>query len=537
MPLWVGPRSSDPIIGDRPEVSARASDERTPGATLSCGGGKSGMPWHLTISVRRDVDQPLSRQIQSAIKEKIRSGALLPGVPLPSSRLLARDIGVSRSVVVEAYEQMSAEGYLESVQGSGTRVAARPVATVDRGSILDRPPAPAVRWDLRVGATDVTNFPMQEWLSCYQRATQSLGHDGLSYPPISGIAALRTELASYLGRVRGVRVEPAHTMVTLGFAHGLGLICRTLPTMGIDRLGVENPGSGKQFQFIRDTGMCAVPLPVDADGVDIDALARSGVRAVLVTAAHQFPTGGTMSLERRQALLKWASDVNGIIIEDDYDTEFWFDQRERPPAIQGSDPGRVVYGGSLSKVLAPGLRIGWLALPDWLFRAVERARANSDQGSDSITQLAVSEFLRAGLLDRHLRRLRPRYRSRLETVAQAVRRHLPGASIRGSSAGRHVYIELPYHVDEAAVVEGALRRSVLLRGGAHFRLAETPGVAARPALVIGYSAVRPSDINEAIARVGEAYAQHARRQPTRTGASLTRSIGQPLRIPRSAAVP
>ncbi|GIJ38958.1 MocR-like pyridoxine biosynthesis transcription factor PdxR [Micromonospora andamanensis] len=495
------------------------------------------MPWHLTISVCRDVDEPLSRQIQSAIKEKIRNGVLLPGVPLPSSRLLARDIGVSRSVVVEAYEQMSAEGYLEAVQGSGTRVATRPVVGVDRGSGLDEPTAPAVRWDLRVGATDVTNFPLQEWLSCYQRATQSLGANDLSYPPITGIPALRTELASYLGRVRGVRVEPAHTMVTMGFAHGLGLICRTLPTVGIDRIGVENPGSGKQFHFIRSTGMRAVPVPVDADGVDLDALARSGVRAVLITAAHQFPTGATMSLERRQALLRWASDVDGIIIEDDYDTEFWFDQRERPPAIQGSDPERVVYGGSLSKVLAPGLRLGWLAVPEWLFGAVERARATSDQGSDSITQLAVSEFLRAGLLDRHLRRLRPRYRSRLETVVQAVRRHLPGASIRGASAGRHVYVELPHHVDEAAVVDGALRLSVLLRGGAHFRLAETPRLTTPPALVIGYSAVRPSDINEALARVGESYARYADPRPNRNGASLTRSTGQPLRIPRSAAVP
>ncbi|MGC5052053.1 PLP-dependent aminotransferase family protein [Micromonospora sp. DT48] len=495
------------------------------------------MSWHLTISVCRDIDEPLSRQIQSAIKEKIRNGVLLPGVPLPSSRLLARDIGVSRSVVVEAYEQMSAEGYLEAVQGSGTRVATRSIAGADRRSRLDEPSAPPVRWDLRVGATDVTNFPLQEWLSCYQRATQSLGPSGLSYPPISGIASLRTELASYLGRVRGVRVEPAHTMVTLGFAHGLGLLCRTLPTMGIDRIGVENPGSGKQLQFIRSTGMRAVPVPVDADGVDIDALTRSGVRAVLVTAAHQFPTGATMPPQRRQALLRWASDVNGIIIEDDYDTEFWFDQRERPPAIQGCDPERVVYGGSLSKVLAPGLRLGWLALPEWLVGAVEAARASSDQGCDSITQLAVSEFLRAGLLDRHLRRLRPRYRSRLETVVQAVRRHLPGASIRGASAGRHVYVELPHHVDEAAVVEGALRRSVLLRGGGHFRLAEIPGVTPRPALVIGYSSVRPSDINEALARVGEAYAPYAGRRASRPAVHLTRAIGQPLRIPRSAAVP
>ncbi|WP_341721323.1 PLP-dependent aminotransferase family protein [Micromonospora sp. FIMYZ51] len=496
------------------------------------------MPWHLTISVRRNVDEPLSRQIQNAIKEKIRNGVLLPGVPLPSSRLLARDIGVSRSVVVEAYEQMTAEGYLESVQGSGTRVATRSIAAVAASASLHQPPAPTVRWDLRVGATDVTNFPLQEWLSCYQRATQSLGLDGLNYPPISGIAALRTELASYLGRVRGVRVEPAHTMVTLGFAHGLGLICRTLPTLGIERLGVEDPGSRKQFQFIRDGGMCPVPLPLDAEGIDINALRRSGVRAVLVTAAHQFPTGGTMSLERRHALLRWASDVNGIIVEDDYDTEFWFDQRERPPAIQGSDPGRVIYGGSLSKVLAPGLRVGWLALPDWLFDPVERIRSISDQGSDTITQLAVSEFLRAGLLDRHLRRLRPRYRSRLETVVQAVRRHLPGASVAGSSAGRHVYVELPYHVDEAAIIDGALRRSVLLRGGAHFRLADTAGAATRPALVIGYSAVRPSDINEALARVGAAYAQSGgRRRATRTGSSLARSIGQPLRIPRSAAAP
>lgn len=478
------------------------------------------MPWHLTISVRRDIGESLSRQIQDAVKEKVRNKILLPGVPLPSSRLLAQDIGVSRSVVVEAYEQMTAEGYLEAVQGSGTRVATQPVIAEGQASTLTSQPLPAARWDLSVGATDINNFPGQDWLSCYQRAVQSPGIEKLTYPPVAGTSALRLELASYLGRVRGVRADPAHTMVTMGFAQGLGVVCRTLLRMGIDQIAVEDPGSRKQFQFIRDVGLPPVPVPVDHDGIDVEALTRSGARAVLVTAAHQFPTGVTMSTQRREALLRWAEDVDGVVIEDDYDTEFWFDQRERPPAMQGSAPERVIYGGSLSKVLAPGLRIGWLAVPPWLFDAVEHTRASSDQGSDTLTQLAVADFLRAGLLDRHLRRLRPRYRSRLETLTQAVQRHLHGARIVGSAAGRHIYVELPASVDEAALVDAALHRSVRLHGGRHFRLDERHGGTARPALVIGYSAVRPSEINEAVARIGESYDRHGGRRtlPHRPGA-------------------
>ncbi|MFF2810187.1 PLP-dependent aminotransferase family protein [Streptomyces sp. NPDC058000] len=462
------------------------------------------MAWHALIDVSRESEEPLTAQIEGTLREEISTGVLRPGTPLPSSRQLAADLAVSRSVVVEAYGRLIAEGYLEAVRGSGTRVAAHLTPTPALPTLLDDGPVPPARWDLRTGTAHLAGFPHREWLASYQHAVRSAAPGTMDYPPLSGAAALREELARYLGRARGVLTTPGQVMAVSGFAQALGLLCAVLAEQGIDRLAMEDPCHHRQRQFVREVGLRPVAVPVDAEGLDVEALARTGARAVLVTPAHQFPTGATLSAARREALIRWARDQDAWIIEDDYDGDLWLEHGTRPPALQRLAPERVVYGGTASKSLAPGLRFGWLALPARLLAPVERMRSHRDLGSDVLTQLAFAAFLGAGHFDRHLRRQRARYRVRRESLEQSVRRFLPGVRTLGSAVGLHAYLRLPRRTDEAALVERALRRSVLVRGGRRYHA--RPEQAA-PALVVGYTAVPRTGIAEALQELGTAYAE------------------------------
>lgn len=463
------------------------------------------MVWLASIEVSRHSPQPLTGQIQTAVKREIAEGVLRPGTRLPSSRALADDLRVSRSVVVEAYGQLIAEGYLEAVQGSGTRVAGHlaPVPVVP--TLLDEGRVPAVRWDLRTGGAVAAHFPHREWSGAYQKALRSVGRGELGYPPLSGARELREELTRYLARVRGVRTAPEEIMVVQGFAHGLALLCSALPRIGIGTVAVEDPGLVRQQRFIKEAGLSPVPVPVDAEGIDVQALARTGVRAVVVTPFHQFPTGVTLSAQRRAMLVNWARQSGGYLIEDDYDGDFWLERRPPPLALQRLAPDRVVYAGTASKALAPALRLGWLAAPPAVFTALEQVRSERDLGSESLGQLAFAELLRGGGLDRHLRRLRTRYRERREALGQAVQRHLPGTAVLGSSAGLHACLRLPSHTDEALLVTGALNSSVLVRGGREFTT--LPGSRRDPTLVVGYAGVPTSALVDAVREVGRVWAR------------------------------
>lgn len=461
------------------------------------------MSWPALLDVSRESGAPLTLQVQERLRWEITGGALRPGTRLPPSRRLAADLGISRSVVVEAYEQLIAEGYLEAVQGSGTRVAAHLSAARTVPTLLDEGVVPAVRWDLRPGSAGPSQFPHREWLSCYQRILQSNNRYDVDYPSLSGAGELREQLAGYLGRVRGVHTAPEHVMVVSGFAQALGLLCAVLPDLGIREIGMEEPCHRRQRRFIQEAGLRPHPLPVDEHGLDVEALAASGLRAVLVTPAHQFPTGVTMTAQRREALARWAREVDGWVIEDDYDGDLWLEQGARPLALQRLAPERVVYGGTASKSLAPGLRLGWIAVPPLLRGPLERTRSRRDLGSDVFTQLAFAELLGSGLFDRHLRRQRARYRGRREQAEQAAQRFLPGARFVGAAAGVHAYLRLPEQTDEEALVEAALRRSVLVRGGHRFHA--RPGPTA-PALVVGYAGLQGSGLVEALRQVGEAWA-------------------------------
>ncbi|MFD3721031.1 PLP-dependent aminotransferase family protein [Streptomyces sp. NPDC058674] len=463
------------------------------------------MALHAAVTLVRESEIPLTSQIQRFIKKEVTEGILHPGTRLPSSRRLADDLGVSRSVVVEAYGQLVAEGYLEAVQGAGTQVVRHldPAAAPPVASLLDDGHAggrdgrdPAVRWDLRPGGGNVPAFPRREWLAAYQRALNTADPSALDYPPLAGDPRLRLELARYLGRMCGVRSTPGQVMVTAGFAQALGLLTAVLPQLGITALAIENPGHPGQRRFVHESGLRPVPLPVDGEGLDVGALAASGARAVLVTPAHQFPTGATLSARRREALVRWAHEADGLIIEDDYDRGLWYERGTgRPLALQRLAPDHVVYAGTASKSMAPGLRLGWLAAPVALLDRLQRVRARQDLGTDVLTQLAFAEFLRGGAYDRHLRRLGALCRARHDALREAVHRHLPGAAVTGRAAGLHAYVTLPRHTDEAALVAGALRRSVLLSGAAahHAR----PGEGA-PALVVGHAHLPRSGAQQAV---------------------------------------
>jgi GntR family transcriptional regulator/MocR family aminotransferase len=447
----------------------------------------------LHVELDRSHRSPLHRQLEQGLRDAIRRGRLAPDATLPSSRALALQLGLSRGIVVAAYEQLVAEGYLVARPGGTTRVARGPVAARPRAH---RPEPPGVEIDLRPGRPDLDEFPRRAWLRSVRRVLQAAPSERLGYLDGRGVPELRAALASYLDRARGTAIDPDDVIVTNGFGQGIGLVSAALAASGVGRIGVEDPSLDDTQAVIRAAGLEVVGLPVDASGLVVDALDAVDVGAVVVTAAHQYPTGAVLPPDRRAALVAWAVRRDALVIEDDYDAEFRFD-REPIGAIQGLDPARVVYAGSASKILAPGLRLGWLALPTRLVDAVGRLKRAADQGSPAIDQLAFADILEHGELDRHLRRLRPIYRERRDALLAALERHLPGLRPVGASAGLHVLAWLPDDIDEAATIEAAARAGIALSGvAAHRVVAGGPG-----GLILGYGRLRASAADEAVGRL------------------------------------
>jgi GntR family transcriptional regulator/MocR family aminotransferase len=455
----------------------------------------------------------LSAQVAVALRSAIRAGRLRAGTRLPSTRDLAHDLQVSRGVVVNAYEQLLAEGFLVARHGDGTRVAPLAVPELPRPASSERaaagvPAAPAdagrfpggerITYDLRPGAPDLSAFPRALWLSALRQALRTLPNSALDYPDPAGALELRVELAGYLGRVRAAHAGPDQIVVTNGVAQGLYIIIRLLVAEGGRRLAIEDPTSPRQLPLLRATGVELIRVPVDAEGLDVAALARTGARAVLVTPAHQYPTGVVLSPRRRAALIAWAREVDGIVIEDDYDAEFRYD-REPVGCLQGVEPGQVVLTGSVSKSLAPGLRLGWVVAPRWLAARARDFRADTDLGAPVIEQHALVDLIASGGYDRRLRAMRRVYRTRRDALAAALSVQLPGATVRGVSAGLHLYVELPDGVAEEAVVAAAAERGVAIAPAAPM----WSGGQTRPALVLGYSRLGPSRLAEAAELLGQ----------------------------------
>ena len=455
----------------------------------------------------------LAAQIAAGFRAAIRTGRLTAGTRLPSSRDLARDLDVSRGVVVTAYEQLIAEGFLVARRGDGTRVAplARPEAPPPARPAVwppetaaepsPEPPDGAFAYDLFPGGPDLSAFPRERWMTSVRASLRELPNDELDYPDPGGAPALRAELAGYLGRVRAAHADPERVMIMNGVAHGLSSVVRLLASDGHRVLAVEDPTSARQLPMLDATGVRLAPVPVDEHGIDVAALARTEARAVLVTPAHQYPTGVVLSPSRRAELVAWARDVDGLIIEDDYDAEFRYD-REPVGCLQGIDPDRVVLLGSVSKALAPALRLGWALAPSKLADRLRTVRAQSDLGGPVLEQHALAHFISTGAYDRHLRMMRRTYRSRRDALVEALRDHIPGVTVRGVSAGIHLYVELPPETNEGAVVAAAARVGLSVAGASHM-WSHDRAKEASPALVLGYARLGESRLARAAELLGD----------------------------------
>src|SRR4051794_20163591 len=438
----------------------------------------------LLIELRRERGRPLRAQLEEGLREAVRSGRLMAGAPLPSSRALARDLGVSRRLVVEAFAQLAAEGYLVTRQGAGTFVAETAAAAP---APIPAPEPRPPRYDFFPGAPDLSAFPRAAWARAVRDVLRETPDHTLNYGDPRGLPALRTALAGYLGRARGVVAQPERMVITSGAAQALGLLAAVLVARGTPRIAVEDPSLPDHRDVMVRRGADVVPVPVDDEGLRVDALARTGAAAVVVTAAHQMPLGVALSVDRRAALLAWG----GLVVEDDYDAEFRYD-RAPLAALQGLAPEQVAYLGSVSKTLAPGLRLGWLVLPAGLVGEVAQEKALADMGSDVIGQLTFARLIESGAYDRHVRVLRRRHRSRRDAMVAAVERHLPGARVQGIAAGLHVNVLLSEPVDVRAFEAQCEARSVRVYGSR------------RRMICLGYANVTEPAIDQGIRLLAEA---------------------------------
>jgi GntR family transcriptional regulator/MocR family aminotransferase len=447
----------------------------------------------LLLPIDRSASEPLHRQLEHGLRDAIRGGRLGPGATLPSTRSLAEQLGTSRGIVVEAYEQLVAEGYLSSRPGGATHVASG-----GGSASAHEPPVTTPPYDLdfRPGRPDVGQFPRASWLRSLRHVLAQAPNDRLSYVDGRGLLELRAALAAYLDRVRGTSTDPADLVVCTGFTQALRLVAQVLAEGGARVVATEDPGQPEARMVIRAAGLRVLPLPVDAEGLQVDRLERERVDAVLVTPAHQYPTGAVLSPARRAALVAWAARTGGLVVEDDYDAEYRYD-REPIGAVQGLAPERVVYIGSASKTLAPGLRLGWLKAPNRLVDAIALAKGLADQGSPTIDQLAFADFLSRGELDRHLRRMRPMYRARRDMLLSAIDRELPDFRPVGASAGLHILAWLPPGVEEVALVEAARTDGIRL-AGLTTRGFERPGPGG---IIFGYGSVDEGSIDRGVGRI------------------------------------
>lgn len=447
----------------------------------------------LGSDLHLDLDGPggVRASLTRALREAVRTGRLAPGARLPSSRSLAADLGVARNTVADAYAELVAEGWLTARQGSGTRVARRAEPTARRLAAVRRAPSETAarparvpsppRHDLRPGRPDVSSFPRSAWLAATRRALTAAPHAafGYDYDDPRGRPELRRVLADYLARARGVRAEADRVVVCAGFVRALSLLVGLLGRT----VAVESHGLWVHRDLLTRAGARTVPLPVDEKGADVAALPGTGARAVLLTPAHQFPTGFPLHPDRRAAVVDWARSTGGLVLEDDYDGEFRHDRRA-VGALQDLDPERVVYLGTASKSLAPGLRLAWMVVPEPLMDAVLAARREAAETCGTLDQLVLADFVESGAYDRHVRAMRLRYRNRRDRLVAALAGRVPGARVTGIAAGLHVVVELPPGTEEAAL-RAARREGVAVEGLARFRHPESPDTGP-DGLVVGY---------------------------------------------------
>ncbi|WP_229399247.1 MocR-like pyridoxine biosynthesis transcription factor PdxR [Micromonospora okii] len=445
------------------------------------------------------------------LRAAVADGRIPVGGRLPATRVLAADLGVSRGVVVEAYQRLAEEGHVVGRGRGGTIVVAAPPATV---ATRARRPAPATtfpatpgtdvfdairtapaRIDLTPGVPDLAAFPRADWLRAERSVLRDLAAADFGYGDPRGAPALRRAVAAWLARCRGIVVDPAEVIVTAGVSQALGLLAQALRPAGITRIAVEEPGSLGVRQHLNNWRVDTPPIRVDDAGLRVDELVASGVPAVMLTPAHQFPTGVVLDGDRRRRLVAWAR-AGGLVIEDDYDAEHRYD-RPPVPALRAQLPEQVCYAGSVSKLLAPALRVGWLLVPARYRDAVVAAKRNADLGNAVLPQLVLAELMTTGALERQLRLLRRRHVLRRDAMVAAIARHLPGATVHGAAAGLHLLVTLDADVADTDLATAALARGVKVQPLSwHCQRPQAPG------LVLGYAANPVSAIEAGMEIIG-----------------------------------
>ncbi|MFJ1806798.1 MULTISPECIES: PLP-dependent aminotransferase family protein [unclassified Streptomyces] len=452
----------------------------------------------LDVSPRKHGRRRLHDRLAHALRTAIRDGRLPEGAAVPPSRALAEELGCSRWVVTEAYGQLVAEGYLCARVGSATRVSWSPDTDPPRSRAGRAPERTPIRYDLAPGLPDLRAFPRRRWADAVRTVTGSAVHYDLGLPDPAGHAVLRTTVAQYLRRSRGADAHAESVSVCAGVTDALVRTCRALRAEGFTDLAVEDPGWGRLREAAASARLRVHPVAVDHEGLRVDDLARTPARAVVVGAAHQFPTGTVLSPARRARLVRWAREVDGFVIEDDYDAEFRYD-RHPVAVVQGMDPSRVFLLGSVSKTLSPALGLGWLVAPAAMAPVLRAANAVA-AAPPVLDQLALATFIDRGWYDAHLRASRRRFRSRRDLLVRTLGAQVPEGRVAGTAAGLHILLHLPDGSDTQAAVRSATT--------AGLRLADIGDYRAEPstkrALVLGYGNISDTDIPPAIALLGEA---------------------------------
>jgi GntR family transcriptional regulator / MocR family aminotransferase len=513
----------------------------------------------LQLDARDAPRGGLADWLAGRLREAIADGRLPVGSRLPATRVLAADLRVSRGVVTEAYRRLVEDGQLAGRRRAGTVVVAAPLTAPPSRAAHSAGPAPRppgsagasppflsagypqpfasagcsppfaeppgadvfdqlraapARIDLSPGVPDLAAFPRAGWLRAERAVLRRLSSADLGYGHSAGNTALRLAVSRWLARNRGITADPDDVVIVAGVAQALAMFAQVLGRDGITRIAVEDPGSLGARQQLRAWGAETPPVAVDDKGVRVDELRATGAPAVLLTPAHQFPTGVVLDAERRRELIRWAAD-GGLILEDDYDAEHRYD-RPPVPALRALLPDQVCYAGSVSKWLAPALRIGWVLAPPRYRDAVVAAKRDADLGNPVLPQLVLAELMGSGEMERQLRFVRGRHRRRRDAMIGAIGARLPGAVVRGAAAGLHLTVTVPDgYVRDVELAAEALARGVKSQPLSWHR--QRPGP---PGLVLGYAARTPSEIADGVAIVGDVLRElRLRRQPTGSSAA------------------
>ena len=484
----------------------------------------------LAIALDNNTAIPLHQQLYEELRRAILSGRLLPRQRIPSTRSLAKSLGISRTTVTSCYEQLLSEGYLETIVGSGTYVCAQlpddllhstPVESVQKtvlpiqlskyaARLADMDTSlmsePDLQISFRYGRPAFDHFPMQTWRKllsrhCRENSTWlDYATDALGYKP------LREAIARYLSRSRAVQCEPEQVIITNGTQQALYLIMRLLIELG-DAIALEDPGYLSARRIFLSQGAKLLPVRVDESGLmvkDLAKYANESIKLVYVTPSHQFPTGAILSLPRRLELLAWAQQNSAMIIEDDYDSEYRYGDRPIP-ALQGlAQTDLVLYIGTFSKVLFPSLRIGYLVLPPSLISLFARAKWLSDRSLPSLEQQVLADFIEQGHIDRHIRKMRSLYDLRRQALVQALKANFgEKAKILGEKAGLHLMVRLQTHLTDEEIIQRAARVGVgMMSAQPSYLNANCAGE-----FIFGYSELTQEQIQKGISRLALAIAK------------------------------